>query len=137
MISSYQFSHENNFQSILWDAIGAAAAIVRRSIGGCAALWAVWLPALWLHALPDLAMLCAGLLRAVGWSLAIVAIVGALALVLANPVIIGCVGIIVAFAWVTYPRSAKPARCPYCKGKNISGGMGHWECNDCGREGSY
>jgi hypothetical protein len=31
----------------------------------------------------------------------------------------------------------KPRRCPYCKGSNISGGMGHWDCDDCGRSGSY
>lgn len=112
MISSYRFSQEYNFQSLLWSTAGACAALVRRSVGAASTLramvlmlWAVWLPALWLHALPDLAMLCAGILRAVGWSLGIVAIVGAVALVLANPVIIGCVVVIVLFSWVTFPRS--------------------------------
>lgn len=105
MSVSYQFSQDHNLQSVLWDTIGAGAALVRRSVGGCAALWAVWLPALWLHALSDLAMLCSGILRAVGYVVGIVAIVGAIALVLANPMIIGCVGIIALFAWVTYPKA--------------------------------
>lgn len=105
MSVSYQFASEHNFQSLLWDAIGATAALVRHSVGAYAVMRAM-LFVLWFHALADLAMLCSGILRAVGWSLGIVAIVGAIALVLANPMIILCVGIIALFAWVTFPRMA-------------------------------
>ena len=30
-----------------------------------------------------------------------------------------------------------PTKCPYCQSDDISAGAGHWECRDCGREGSY
>lgn len=30
-----------------------------------------------------------------------------------------------------------PVACPYCQSTNISGGRGHWDCDDCGRGGSY
>lgn len=108
-MTSYQFSHEHNFQSLLWSTVGAVAAIVRRSIGGYTVMRAMVF-VLWFHALADLAMLCSGILRAVGWSLSIVAIVGALALVLANPMIILCVAGIWGFAWVTYPRGSKAVK---------------------------
>lgn len=49
----------------------------------------------------------------------------------------GCLCIIALFAVATFPRSAKPAVCPYCGGRNISGGRGSWDCDDCGRGGSY
>lgn len=29
------------------------------------------------------------------------------------------------------------SRCPYCDSTNITAARGHWECYDCGREGSY
>ena len=48
----------------------------------------------------------------------------------------GCLCIIALFAVATFPR-AKPATCPYCGGRNISGGRGSWDCDDCGRGGSY
>lgn len=136
MLVSYQFSREHNFQSLLWDAIGAVAALVRRFVGAYAAMRAMVF-VLWFHALADLAMLCAGILRAVGWSLAIVAIVGAVFVLLANPMIVACVAGIALFAYVTYPRSAKPARCPYCKGRDIDAQRGWAECRDCGKTWSY
>lgn len=36
-------------------------------------------------------------------------------------------------AKATVAKAARPTRCPYCKSKNISGGMGHWDCDDCGK----
>jgi hypothetical protein len=32
---------------------------------------------------------------------------------------------------------ATPSKCPYCGSRHISGGRGHWDCDDCGRGGSY
>lgn len=29
-----------------------------------------------------------------------------------------------------------PSSCPYCQSPNISGGMGNYDCNDCGRSWS-
>ncbi|MEZ4870428.1 MAG: hypothetical protein R3C14_54365 [Caldilineaceae bacterium] len=34
-------------------------------------------------------------------------------------------------------RRGKPTVCPYCGSGNISGGLGHWDCDDCGQGGSY
>ena len=111
MSVSYQFSHEHNFSSVLYGASFVAGR-----------LWA------WLVIAAFMAIgMCIGA--------AIIAVVVTFWLPIAQ--VAGCLCIITLFAVTTYPRSAKPARCSYCKGKNISGGLGHWECNDCGREGSY
>lgn len=108
MISSYQISQR-------FDAVfGVATAL--------GALWA-FLRTLALLALAGTALACVFAVVVAFW-LPIVQFAG-------------CVAGIALFAYVTFPRSAKPARCPYCGSKHISGGRGSWDCDDCGRGGSY
>lgn len=114
MISSYRFSQEHNLQSILW-AIGGAivgsarllsaivgrvSAIVSHFDPFCASLWG-----LWALVAPDMALIINAALWAFLWSVAACAVLGALFLILSNPLIIIGAGIIGAFGWVTYPRS--------------------------------
>ena len=99
-MTSYQLSQEHNFQSILW-AIGGAIHQTPTAL----TRWAVWLSALFALAAADLALLLSGLLTVLVWVLGIAAIVGALALLLANPVLLLAGLVIVGYGWATYPQS--------------------------------
>lgn len=93
MSSSYAVSQSFNTQSVLW-------AVAVRSV--LPPLWsAVQVLAL---AAADLALLFSGLVTVLTWCVGIAAIVGALALLLANPAIVLAGLVIVGYAWLTYPR---------------------------------
>ncbi len=93
MISSYQLSRSFSPRSTLWDVCGALFNIgrVMVAIVGQGRRVASHI---------DIGALFLGLLIAAG----AVAIVGAVAFLVANPLVIGSAGIIGAFGWATYPR---------------------------------
>lgn len=107
MISSYKFSAQYDPQHALSVAAGR--------------LWA-WL------------VIAACMAIGVAVGAAIVALVVTFWLPIVQ--VAGCLVVVGLFAVSTFPR-AKPATCPYCGGRNISGGRGSWDCDDCGRGGSY
>lgn len=99
-MTSYQFTQEHNYQSVLW-AIGGAihqtpATLTRLSV------WASLVAQPFVN---DACTLLAGLLTVLAYVLGIVAVVGALALLLANPVVLLTGLGIAAYAWVTFPRA--------------------------------
>lgn len=114
MISSYRFSQEHNLQSLLWGIggaivstarllsaiVGRTSAIVSHFGPFCSSLWGMWA-----LVAPDMALIINAFMVALLWSVAACAVLGALFLILSNPLIIIGAGIIAAFAWVTYPRS--------------------------------
>lgn len=87
MSSSYQFSQEHNFQSLLWDAAGAIFSAVSVVYS--------WLPTIW------------AVIQALGFALALTSlIVGAVVIVAVIPPVFWLgLTIIALFAVVTYPRS--------------------------------
>lgn len=96
MISSYRFSQEYNFQSLLWSAIGATVAIVRRVSVLCTALYAC---------LPAFMAGCAILAKAVG--LVALCVAGVVAVAMVPTVFWLGLALVAVFAYVTFPRSAK------------------------------
>lgn len=107
MVASYRFRENVNLQVVLWALAGAVVGAVRAII----ALGA-WLPVLWVRGslvaqsfVDDAAVILVTLWVAVVRCAGIAAIVGAVALLLANPVIVLCLLGIAIFGWATYPRS--------------------------------
>lgn len=114
MLSSYQFSERFTAQSILFDScrltvagirktsaiVGRTSAIVSHFGPFCASLWGMWA-----LVAPDMALIVNAFMVALLWTVAACAVLGALFFILSNPLIIIGAGIIVAFAYVTYPRS--------------------------------
>ena len=96
MISSYRFSQEHNFQSILWDAIGATVAIVRRGAVLCAALYAC---------LPAFVAGCAILAKALG--LVALCVAGVVAVAMVPVAFWAGLALVAVGAYVTFPRSSK------------------------------
>jgi len=96
MSTSYQFSQEHNFQSILWDAIGATVAIVRRASVLCAALYAM---------LPAFMAVCAILAKSLG--LLALCVAGVVLVAMIPVTFWAGLALVAVFAYVTYPRSSK------------------------------
>ena len=95
MSTSYQFSQEHNFQSLLWDAISTVANLVQNAVRLSA----------WLYAcLPALLTGCAILAKALGLVALCVAGVVAVAMI---PVTFWLgLALVAVFAYVTFPRMA-------------------------------
>ncbi len=124
MITSFEFSQRFTTQSILFDACRLTIGIARKTAAIVGRTFAIVS-----HIEP----------YALGAFVGLVLGLGLFAAISAIPVTFWA-GLLItgAFAWVTFPRSkTRPAKCPYCGSRHISGGMGHWDCDDCGRGGSY
>lgn len=100
-MSSYTIAETHNLQTLLWAVAGAiyqAPTTLTR--------WSVWLAMVAQPIIADAYTLLAGLLTVLGWLLGITAIVGAVALLLANPAVLLAMLGIVGYGWLTYPRTA-------------------------------
>lgn len=100
-MTSYQVSQAHNFQSVLW----AVAGIIHQTPTTLTRL-SVWLSLLAQAVTSDLALWLSGLLTAVAWCVGLAAIVTAVALLLANPLVLLALGTIAAYGWATFPRKA-------------------------------
>lgn len=106
MMSSYQFTQEVNFQSVLWTVAGATWRMVQmsRQTPQAALHACLWLYTTLLALWPDVAALVASVAKVAAWSLAIVGIVGAVALLMSNPMLLVGLFLTGLFALATYPR---------------------------------
>ena len=100
-MTSYTFTQEHNFQSVIW-AIGGAIHQTPTTLTRLS----VWLSLVAQPIIADAYTLLAGLVAALVWMLGIVAVVGAVAVLLANPVALVAGLGIVGYGWATYPRTA-------------------------------
>lgn len=124
MLSSYQFSERFTAQSILFDSCRLTVAGIRKTsaiVGRTSAIVSHFGP------------------YALGGAVGVVLGLALFAAVSAIPVTFWLgLAITGAFAYATFPRhKSRPSKCPYCGSRHISGGLGHWDCDDCGRGGSY
>lgn len=112
MLSSYQLSERYSAQSLLWDCCCLGFAVIRKAVGVVGRvprlvshftyiLWA-WAMLTW----PDVMALGRGALVALAWCAGLAMGLGLLLFLLATPLVIVGAGIIAAFAWATFPRSA-------------------------------
>lgn len=108
MMSSYQFTQEVNFQSVLWTVAGATWRMVQmsRQTPQAALHACLWLYTTLLTLWPDLVALVASTAKVTAWSLAIVGIVGGLALLLSNPMVLVGLALTAGYAVGTMPRKA-------------------------------
>lgn len=139
-MTTYQFAESHNLQTVLWAVAGAAWRMVQMSRQTPTAALHAWvtLYALLLTLWPDLAALVASVAKVTALGMAIVGIVGGLALLMSNPMILVGLALTAGFALATYPRKAvRPSRCPYCKSTDVDAQRGWAECRDCGKSWSY